>query len=74
MPMSLTYLHRDPLKVVSPSLRISVFVKFPSLKLGVFVLYRPPDAPNEKFQRALNFVQRCIDTSTVRSRFAWLGL
>ena len=40
---------------------LGLFVKFPSLKLGVFVLYRPPDAPNEKFQRALSFVQRCID-------------
>ena len=38
----------------------ALFVKFPSIKLGVFVVYRPPEAPCEKFHSTLDFVQRCI--------------
>ena len=38
-----------------------LFVKFSCLKLGVFVLYRPPEAPNGKFSSALGFVNKCIE-------------
>ena len=63
----LLYSHRnfpiegDGCRTYEDSYCLVLFVKFPSLRLGVFVLYRPPDAPNEKFHRALSFVQRCID-------------
>ena len=38
----------------------ALFVKFSSIKLGVFVVYRPPEAPCEKFHCTLDFIQRCI--------------
>ena len=38
----------------------ALFVKFSTIKLGVFVVYRPPEAPCEKFHCTLDFVQRCI--------------
>ena len=38
----------------------ALFVKFPTIKLGVFVIYRPPEAPCEKFHNTLDFVQGCI--------------
>ena len=37
-----------------------LFVKFSTLKLGIFVVYRPPEAPSDKFQCALNFVQKYL--------------
>ena len=39
----------------------ALFVKFSCLKLGVFVLYRPPDAPKNNFSNALRFVDQCIE-------------
>ena len=45
----------------------AIFVKFSTLKLGVFVMYRPPEAPNEKFNCALNFVKGCIEEELDRS-------
>ena len=45
----------------------ALFVKFSSLKLGVFVVYRPPEAPSEKFHSALNFVLKCIEEDLSRS-------
>ena len=45
----------------------ALFVRFSSLKLGVFVVYRPPEAPCEKFHSALNFVQKCIEEDLSRS-------
>ena len=44
-----------------------LFVKFSTLKLGIFVVYRPPEAPSDKFQCALNFVQKCIEGELDRS-------
>ena len=38
----------------------AIFVKFSSIKMGVFVVYRPPEAPCEKFHNTLAFVQRCV--------------
>ena len=38
----------------------ALFVKFSTIKLGVFVVYRPPEAPCEKFYSTLDFVQGCI--------------
>ena len=46
---------------------LALFVKFSTLKLGVFVIYRPPDAPGEKFRCALNFVKKCIEEELDRS-------
>ena len=46
---------------------LALFVKFITLKLGVFVVYRPPEAPREKFLGVLAFVQKCMDEQLDRS-------
>ena len=37
------------------------------MKLGVIVVYRPPEAPREKFLGVLAFVQKCMDEQLDRS-------
>ena len=44
-----------------------LFVKFSCLKLGVFVLYRPPEAPKNNFSNVLRFVDHCIENELDRS-------
>ena len=55
------YLLSEECKKYDDSYCLALFVKFSCLKLGVCVVYRPPDAPKEKFQGALKFVQKCIE-------------
>ena len=46
---------------------LGLFVKFSTLKLGVFVVYRPPDAPRERFLGVLAFVEECMQEQLDRS-------
>ena len=37
-----------------------LFTKFPTVKMCIFVLYRPPSARKESFDRLLKFVESCV--------------
>ena len=41
-----------------------LFTKFPTVKMCFFVLYRPPSACKESFNRLLKFVESCVAEET----------
>ena len=41
-----------------------IFTKFPTVKMCIFVLYRPPSASKESFGCLLQFIERCVTEET----------
>ena len=41
-----------------------LFTKFPTLKMCIFVLYRPPSSSKESFSRLLQFIDTCVAEET----------